>query len=262
MKQCYKVKNLFGPYLYNTITIEERIEFEDHLKTCQKCSEDLKTRRMALNKVGMYEIDSENINIDQERFMWNVYKRIAKDAIKQKRRQVTVRKFILQPAIATIAIALIVTFGITKFRSNDVPESIVVGIPTVPVQVQDETIKETKQVVKAQPTVVKKAKPSLPFVTKNETKTSKPLIIKPKPDVLTAKSELTSSQDLLMDADFIYFSLGDARRALSRYDMIIDRYPNTEAAREALKRINTILSSEYGMQDENINNIELVKTGI
>ncbi|MGB9595057.1 MAG: zf-HC2 domain-containing protein [Candidatus Poribacteria bacterium] len=259
MKHCYKVRNLFGPYLYNTITPEERAEVDDHIKTCQKCSEDLRTRRMALDKVGVYKADSKNIDIDQERFMWNVYKKIAEDTIRQKRRQVTIRKFILQPAIATVAIAIIVTFGVAKFRSDNIPD---MNIPTASIQTHKEVKEATKQIVKAKPMITEKTKQKSPVVSKNETKKPKPAINQPKPDVLTAKSELSNSRDWLMDADFIYFSLGDSRRALSKYDMIIDRYPNTEAAREAQKRINAIISSEYNTQDENIGNIELIKTGI
>jgi len=257
MKQCYKIRNLFGSYLYNTITPEERIEVENHLQTCQKCSEDLKTRRIALDKVGVYMVDSKDI--DQERFMWNVYRKIAEDAIRQKKRQVTIRKFVLQPAIATLAIALIVTFGVAKFRLNNIPES---PIPTASIQNQGETKKATEQIVKAKPMITEKIRRRSTVVSKSETKKQKPAIIQPKPDVLTAKSELSNSRDWLMDADFTYFSLGDSRRALSKYDMIINRYPNTEAAIEAQKRINAIISSEYSTENENSSNIELIKTGI
>lgn len=263
MKHCYKIRNLFGPYLYNTITSEERAEVDDHIKICQKCSEDLRTRRIALDKVGMYAISSENADIDQEKFMWNVYKKIAEDTIRQKRRQVTVRRFVLQPAIATIAIALIVTFGIAKFRTSNVPES-PINVPTASVQIQEEAKKETEQVVKAKPKIIEKNRQKSPVIARDETRKPKStiIIVRPKPDVLTAKSELSNSRDWLMDADFTYFSLGDSRRALSKYDMIIDRFPNTEAAKEAQKRIDKILSSEYNAQDESIGDIELIRTGI
>lgn len=260
MKNCYKVRNLFGPYLYNTITAEERAEVDAHIRTCQRCSEDLKTRRLALNRVEKYAIDSENAVVDQERFMWNVYKKIAEDSIRQKRRQIAIRRFVLQPAVAITAIVIVV-FGIAKFRLSNVPE-VPTNVPTASIHIKDEPKKETKHIVKAGSTANEKNKQRQPTIVKYETRKPKSTIIKPKPDVLTARSELSSSRDWLMDADFTYFSLGDSRRALSKYDMIIDRFPKTEAAKEAQKRIDEILSSEYNTQNENTGDIELIRTGI
>jgi hypothetical protein len=44
--------------------------------------------------------------------------------------------------------------------------------------------------------------------------------------------------------------------------MIIKHYPDTDAAREAKNRIDTIIGSEFSLQEENTGNIELIKTGI
>jgi hypothetical protein len=262
MKQCEKIKDLFGSYLYNTITPTERADVEKHLRTCQECAEDLKTRRMALGKIGKYISDSENAEIDQERFMWNVYKKIATDSIRQKRRQVVVRKFVYQPALATLAVALIISFvSIVSVRhgSNDVPQTIV---NTPSIQTSNETIKEIKQPVKVKPNIVENPKSENIVVAKKASEKPKSLLVQPKPDVLVSKAELSNSRDLLMEADFTYYSLGDSRRALSKYDTIINRYPDTDAASEARKRVNSIIASEYNVKDENTGNIELIKTGI
>ena len=261
MKQCQKIKDLFGSYLYNTITPIERAKVEKHLQTCQECTEDLKTRRITLGKIGKYVADSESAEIDQERFMWNVYKKIATDSIRQKRRQIVVRKFVLQPAIATLAVALIISFVSVRLRLNDVPETI--GNTSVAlVQPSSENNKETKQIAKAKSMVVEKTKHKNTVVAKKANEKPKSPLVQPKPDVLVTKAELSNSRDWLMDADFTYYSLGDSRRALSKYDTIIKRYPDTDAAREAKSRIDSIIGSEFSEQEENTGNIELIKTGI
>jgi len=60
----------------------------------------------------------------------------------------------------------------------------------------------------------------------------------------------------------INYSLRQPQRALSRYQMIIDHYPDTDAAKEAQKRIKTILDSEYNYQDEKAILDESLKTDI
>jgi hypothetical protein len=261
MKQCQKIKDLFGSYLYNTITLSERTEVEKHLQTCQECTEDLKTRHKALGKIGKYITDSENADVDQERFMWNVYKKIATDSIRQKRRQVVVRKFVLQPAIATLAVTLIISFVAVKFRSNDVFET-TGNIPIASVQSSNETNKETKQIAKARPKNVEKTKQGNITDAKKANEKPKSSFVQSKPDVLISKAKSSNSSNLLKDADFIYFSLNDSMRALSKYEIIIKHYPDTDAAREAKNRIDTIIGSEFSSQEENTVNIELIKTGI
>ena len=267
MKQCQKIKDLLGSYLYNTITLNERTEVEKHLQTCQECTEDLKTRHKALGKIGKYVTGSENADVDQERFMWNVYKKIATDSIRQKRRQVVVRKFLLQPAIATLAVALIISFVAVKFRSNDVFET-TGNIPVASVQSSNETNKETNQIIlsrqiaKAKSMIVEKTKQGNTTVAKKANEKLKSSFVQSKPDVLISKARLSNSSNWLKDADFTYFSLNDSVRALSKYEMIIKHYPETDAAREAKSRIDTIIGSEFSSQEENTGNIELIKTGI
>jgi hypothetical protein len=272
MKQCQKIKDLFGSYLYNTITLNERTEVEKHLQTCQECSEDLKTRHKVLGKIGKYIADSENANVDQERFMWNVYKKIATDSIRQKRKQMVVRKFVLQPAIATFAVVLIISFVAIKFRSNDAFET-TGNIPVASVQSSKEANKETKQIilskqiVKAKPMIIEKTKrENTTTVAKKANEKPKSSFVQSKPDVLISKAKSSNSSNWLKDADFIYFSLNDSMRALSKYEMIIKHYPDTDAAREAKIRIDAIIGSEIGSefssQEENTGNIELIKTGI
>ncbi len=54
MKKCYKVKNLFGPYIYNIATNEERDAVESHIKICDKCAKDLRTRQIILKKHRLF----------------------------------------------------------------------------------------------------------------------------------------------------------------------------------------------------------------
>jgi len=260
MKQCQKIRDLFGSYLYNTITLSERTEVEKHLQTCQECTEDLKTRHKALNKIGKYITNSENADVDQERFMWNVYKKIATDSIRQKRRQMVIRKFVLPPAIATLAVSLIISFVSVRFRSNEVPETIG-NTQVTSVQPSNEANKETKQIVKAKPMIVEKTKRENTVIVKKANEKPKSSFVQSKPDVLISKAKSSNSSNWLKDADFIYFSLNDSMRALSKYEMIIKHYPDTDAAREAKNRIDTIIGSEFSSQEENTGNI-LIKTGI
>ena len=59
---------------------------------------------------------------------------------------------------------------------------------------------------------------------------------------------LPDSRRRLEEANFIYYSLREPRRALAEYQWVVDYYPNTDDAREAKMKIKAILDSEYRIQ--------------
>lgn len=264
MKQCYKIRNLFGSYLYNSISSEERAEVENHLKTCQKCAEDMQTRRRILDKIEVYTDASENSQFDQEKFMWNVYKKIASETLKRRSRRVFVFKYVLQPAFATLIIVSVITIGAIRFNSQDNRE-ITSEISVTSVPLPDLPKKESSQVTNP----YKEANSQL---DKNRTTvaTAKPLVVNKtapiteqgKPDIFVSKEMSSSSRNLLINADIINYSLKDPRKALSHYEMIVKYYPNTDAAQEAQKRIKSILDSEFTSQSENSRSGDVVNSGI
>jgi len=262
MRQCYKIKNLFGSYLYNSISPEERAEVERHVKTCHKCTEDLQTRRKALDKIGVYTYATDIPQIDQERFMWNVYKRIASETLKRRSKQVILMRYVLQPAVATLVIASIITIGTLQFRPQNYTEPSS-GIPIASIQTNNSIKKEAKQIIKETERQLSKKKTTVVTAKPSNTKKTAPIMKKQeKPDVLVSNERSSNSRNWLMNADVINYSLKDPRRALSRYEMIIDYYPDTDAAQEAKKRIKSILDSEFTSQDENSNVEDMVNSGI
>jgi hypothetical protein len=263
MLQCYKIRNLFGSYLYNSISSEERAEVEKHVETCHKCAEDLQTRRKALDKIRVYTQTTDLPQIDQEQFMLNVYKRIASETLKRKSRRVFVTRYVLQPAFATLVIVSVITIGALRFSSNDNTElsnDISVTSIQLPSLAQKEAkqpnpFKETEQQLSKKKITVASIKPS-------EAKKPTPIKEQRKTDVLVSKERSSNSRNLLMDADIINYSLKDPRKALTRYEMIINYYPDTDAAQEAKKRINSILNSESILRDESSNLEDMANTGI
>jgi hypothetical protein len=263
MRQCYKIRNLFGSYLYNSISSEERAEVEKHVETCHKCAEDLQTRRKALDKIGVYTHTTDVPQIDQEQFMWNVYKRIASETLKRRSRRVFVTRYVLQPAFATLVIVSVITIGALRFNSNDNTE-LSNDISVTSIQLPNLAKKETKQSnpFKETERQLSKKKITVASVKPSEAKKPTPIKEQRKTDVLVSKERSSNSRNWLMDADIINYSLKDPRKALTRYEMIINYYPDTDAAQEAKKRINSILNSESILRDESSNLEDMANTGI
>jgi hypothetical protein len=253
MRECYKIKNLFGSYIYNNITPEEKAKVDKHIKTCQQCAEDLKTQQEALNMIKIpISIDDNALQFDQDRFMWNVYRRIASESMKHRSRQVNLRKFVLQPAIATVAIVFIMAFAMTRYDNTKAPESsfipVASSVSTALPEIAAEKVKQTSDVTVKN----ESSKPKGTTVASRSSNVKKqPANVKQaQPNTLLTEARISNSRDWLMNADLINYSLREPRRALSRYQMIIDHYPDTDAAKEAQKRIKTILDSEFGNQNE------------
>jgi hypothetical protein len=252
MRECYKIKNLFGSYIYNNITPEEKAKVDKHIKTCQQCAEDLKTQQEALNMIKIpISIDDNALQFDQDRFMWNVYRRIASESMKHRSRQVNLRKFVLQPAIATVAIVFIMAFAMTRYDNTKAPESsfipVASSVSTALPEIAAETLKQTSNVTVKD----ESSKPKGITVASRSSNAKKTANVKQaQPNTLLSEAKISNSRDWLVNADLINYSLREPRRALSRYQMIIDHYPDTDAAKEAQKRIKTILDSEFGNQNE------------
>jgi hypothetical protein len=263
MRQCYKIRNLFGSYLYNSISPEERAEVNNHVKTCQKCADDLNSQRKILDKISVFTYTDDVQQIDQEKFMWNVYKRIASETIKRRSRRVFITRYVLQPAIATLVIVSVITIGALRFSSNDdndLSNDISITSVQLPSLVKKEaqqgnSFKESEIQLSKKKTTIATSKPS-------DVKKLTPITEQEKLDVLVSREMSSNSRNLLMNADIINYSLKDPRKALSRYDMIVNYYPDTDAAQEAKKRIKSILDSEFTSQNENSNIEDTVNVGI
>jgi hypothetical protein len=272
MRQCYKIRNLFGSYLYNSISPEERAEVDNHIKTCQKCADDLHSQRKTLDKISIFTRVDDSQQIDQDRFMWNVYKRIASETVKRRSRSVFITRYVLQPAVATLIVVSVITIGVLRFNPNDDNLSPEISITSVDLPhfvkreaPQNNLFKGSEvQLSKKKTTVVTTKTFSLRRVTEEQTdvKNSTPITEHEKPDVLVSKEMSSNSRNLLISADIINYSLKDPRKALSRYDMIVNYYPNTDAAQEAKERIKSILDSEFSSQSESSNVEDTANAGI
>lgn len=262
MSKCYKIKNLFGSYIYNTITSEEKAEVEEHVKTCQKCAEDLRTQQEALAMIRIPQsIDESALELDEDRFMGNVYRRIALESMKHRSRQVTLRKFVFQPAMATVAIVFIVALVVTRFdnpESSDYTFTPVASKTTTTLPEIAELsaeMRESKQADIDKDFVEEKPHKAMDRIIAKGVATAKKKaenVIQTRPDFLLTQVRVSNSRDWLMSADVINYSLGEPQRALSKYQMIVEHYPDTDAAREAQKRINTILNSEFESRAEEV----------
>ncbi len=258
MSKCYKVKNLFGSYIYNTITPEERAEVEEHVKTCQKCAEDLRTQQEALAMIRMPQsIDESALQLDEGRFMWNVYRRIALESMKRTSRQVTLRKFVFQPAIATVAIVFVMALVVTRFDNPESPDYTFTPVASNTTTALPEIAELSAEIRESKQAGIERAfveeespKPMDRIVAKGSATAKKKAesVIQTRPDFLLTQVRLSNSREWLMNADVINYSLGEPQRALSKYQMIVEHYPDTDAAREAQKRIKTILNSEFESQ--------------
>ena len=95
MKKCDKIKDLFGPYLYNSVTPAERAAVEEHIENCEECADDLRSRQKVLETLRLDLQTEEMPQKTQDNFAYNVYRRIAGESLQQRSRQVFLRRFIL-----------------------------------------------------------------------------------------------------------------------------------------------------------------------
>ncbi len=270
MKKCYKVKNLFGPYIYNIATDEERDIVESHIKTCNRCAEDLRTRQIILRKASSILPSESEVTIKDDRFTENVYRRLALEFLNRRSKQVFIQKYILQPSFAVTVIIIGIIFGLSRLNSPVLVRSIEVQVPMAvknriyeqkvyaQAKANDKQIKpkvENKQYVES-------SKITTVLVNKGALAYPDTAIEPEKSDVTTSVIQFDDSMERLTDANMINYSLGDRRRAIAEYQRIIDDYPNTNAAIEAQNLLKIIMESEMIMNEEYFGKGKSIDKGI
>jgi hypothetical protein len=247
MKECDKIKRLFGPYLYNSVTPAERAVVEGHIDKCEKCAEDLRTRREVLGKIEPDLQLGEMPQRTQDNFAWNVYRRIASDALQRRSRQIVLRRLVLQPSLAAVAL-VVVAIGVLRFY----PGPATIREPSSVAVRTDETNKRglraalyVEEFFRRQGTSYERE----PVVDSEPATTEQP---SSDIDHLMQGMLLPDLRRRLEDANFINYSLGDHRRALAAYQRLVDYYPDTDAAMEARVKIRAILDTEYSIRAENV----------
>lgn len=258
MKKCYKVKNLFGPYIYNMATSEECDIVENHIKICNACAEDLRTRQMILKKAKFVLPLDDEISIQDDRFIENVYRRMALELLKRRSKQAFIQKYILQPSFAVVVVIIGIIFGLSRLNSPVLVKSMEVQVPMakenrlymqkvyVKAKATDKPIKpkvENKQYVES-------SKANTLLVNKEPLSYSDTAIKPHKSNATTSVIKSDDPMERLTDANMINYSLGDRRRAMAEYQRIIDDYPNTNAAIEAQNLLKIIMESEMIMNEE------------
>jgi len=247
MKGCNKVKRLFGSYLYNSVTPTERVAVEEHIGRCEKCADDLRSRRKVLEKLELRPQLDEMPQRIQDNFAWNVYRRIALDALRRRSRRVFLRRFVLQPSLAAVVLIISIAISIPRFY----PGPATVHKPS-PVAVRpDETDRRglraafyVEEFFRRQGTSYER-KPGYAEASSGVVTAERP---SSDADHLMQGMLLPDLRRRLEDANFINYSLGDRRRALAEYQRLVDYYPDTDAAMEARLKIKGILDTEYNVR--------------
>jgi hypothetical protein len=246
MKKCYKIRNLFGPYLYNSTTPAERAAVEEHIDRCEKCADDLRSRRKILEKLKPNPQLGEIPQGTQEDFAWNVYRKIASDILRRRSRRVFLRRFVLQPSLAVLVVAVGITVGVFRFY----PGPVTIHQPPPLASAADETDRKelraalyVEEFFRRQGVTHKRDQGYTATDTAGQAIHTSSL--QPPQDVSYLMQDvlIPDSRRRLEYANFINYSLGDPRRALAEYQKLVDDYPDTDAAMEARGVITTILDT-------------------
>ncbi len=256
MKECDKVRGLFGSYIYGGMTPGERVAFDKHVKDCENCASELQSLQEVLEKVGgNFQIDDMPQRM-QDDFTRNVYKRIASDVLRRRSKQIFLRKFVLQPSLAGVVLAVV----IAVFRFH--PGPVTVSKPSHTTVLTDETSKkELRASLAVKEFFGREGTPresEMSYAVMRKT----PLPEPSSSDLNRLVQDLPDSERLLQNADFINYSLGDRRRALAEYQRLVDYYPETDAGMEAKERIRAILGVEYNIQIEKVDAEQPTDIGI
>ncbi len=259
MKKCDKIKDLFGAYLHDDVTSAERAAVEEHIITCKECAVDLQSRQKVLE---MLKPDSQPDTIPQrtqDDFAWNVYRRIASDAMHHRSRQIRTRRFVLQPAFAAVALATVLVIGVIQFHPGDSPIQKLTPVVAVDKAAQAELkVKELREEFLARQGMIPEHGSSY-TMTDNVSDTYRS---SSDVDHRVRDALLPDSRRRLESASFIDYSLGDRKRALAEYRQLVDYYPGTDAAEEARGRIRAISGMEYGIQVEDVSEERIADMGI
>lgn len=259
MKGCDRIKDLFGAYLQNDVTSLERAAVEEHIDGCEECANDLQSRQKVLEKLKPAPLPDEESQTSQADFASDVYRRIAQDTMRQRSRQAFRRRFVLQPAFAALALAAILTVGVTQLRPGDHTAQNLAAVTEVDGTDQKELRAELhKREFFRRQGIVRENEPG--YVSASKVSDAK----SPSSDMnyFMRDTLVSVSRRWLAEANFIYYSLGDRGRALAKYQQLIDYYPTSEAAVEARERIKDIQGIESGSQTENADAEMFVDTGI
>ena len=250
MKECYKIKELFGAYVYNNVTPDERNAVEKHIDSCKGCADDLRSRQEILKKFKPppSQRPDEIPQRIQGDFALNVYRRIASETLRKRSRHVFLWRFVFQPSLVTIILAIAITIGFVRINSG--PDTI--NKPSPVAARSDETDKKElraalyeKEFFRRQETPQRSGQV---YAATSEMPTTESF----PPDTDRFRDTLPDSRLRLEEANFIYYSLREPRRALAEYQWVVDYYPGTEDAKEAQRKIKTILGSEYSIQSEDV----------
>ena len=255
MKKCDKIKDLFGAYLQDDVTPSERATVEEHISSCEKCAVDLKSRQKVLEMIKPAPLPDKIPQKTQDDFTLNVYRRIAADTMHQRSRQVFVRRFVLQPTFAAVAIVVVLTIGVTQFRPDSKLQKL------TPVAANNRT---SQRELRAQ-LEVEKFFQGQGMVFEDESNyamTDEVTVADGSSSDSSRASLLPDSQRRWENANFIHYSLGDRKRALAEYRQLIDIFPGTDVAKEARVMIRTISGMEYGNVVETIDEEQSISMGI
>lgn len=260
MKECNRVKGLFGPYLYNSVMPTERADVEEHINRCKKCADDLQSRQKILGKLKAHPQFGEMPQRTRDSFAGNVYRKIASDALRRQSRLIFLRRFVLQPSLAAVVVAVGIAIGV--FRSHQDP--VMVHEPSSVAVKTDETDKKELRAALYVEEFFRRQGTSYQRGQGYATADKSPTIEPPSPDTHYSMQDalLPDSWRRLEDAHFINYSLGDQERALAEYQRLVDYYPDTDAAMEARGRIKGILDAEHNIRIENASAEQTTDMGI
>jgi len=243
MKECSKIKKLFGAYLYNNATPTERDAVESHINDCEECASDLRSRQAVLEELKSNSQPDEIPQKAQDDFALNVYRKIASETLQRRSRRILLRRFILQPSLATLALAIVITIGFVRLQSPDIMHR-----PNT-VRTDEADRKEYRASLYEKEFFRRQGTPyetESVYAATEETSANIPSPLDA--DRFVRNTLLPDSRRRLEEANFIYYSLREPRRALAEYQWVVDYYPNTNDAREAKMKIKAILDSEYRIQ--------------
>lgn len=259
MKECYKIEKLFGAYLHDDVTPVERAAVEEHIKTCEKCADDLKSRQKVMEKLKPPPLPTDALRKTQADFTSDVYRKIASDSMRQRSRQVFLRRFVLQPTVAVAALATVLVIGVTQFH----PESNMEQKPASVAEVDETNQKELRAALHVKEFFKRQGVThdgESGYVSTNRESAAEPL--SSNVNYFVRDALLPNSQRKLEEANFINYSLGERGRALAEYQQLVDYYPDTAAAVEARERIKTILGVKSSGQTENVGAKRISDMGI
>jgi len=256
MKECDKVRGLFGSYIYGGTTPDERDAVDNHIKDCENCASELQSLQNILEKVNPDSQLDDTSQRTQDDFARNVYKRIASDVLRRRSKHIFLRKFVLQPSLA--GVALVVAIAVFRFY----PGIATVSEPShISVSVDENSKKELRASLAVKEFFGREGtlqESEMSYASMEKT----PLPERSSSDLERFTQYLPDSERLLQSADFINYSLGDRRRALAEYQRLVDYYPETDAAMEAKERIRSIRGAEYDIQIEKVDAKQPADIGI